>query len=46
MARRFDEQNITLTELSLRLPSLDQVFHSLTGAHPVLRDQHEPEAQA
>ncbi|PSL00553.1 oleandomycin transport system ATP-binding protein [Murinocardiopsis flavida] len=30
-ARRFEEQGIALAEFSLRLPSLDEVFHALTG---------------
>jgi len=32
VARRFEEQGITLAEFSLRLPSLEEVFFALTGA--------------
>ena len=32
VARRFEEQDITLAEFSLRLPSLEEVFFALTGA--------------
>ncbi|MBT0771188.1 ATP-binding cassette domain-containing protein [Kineosporia sp. J2-2] len=31
LVRRLDEARIPVTELSLRLPSLDEVFYSLTG---------------
>jgi oleandomycin transport system ATP-binding protein len=31
VVRRLDEAGIAVTELSLRLPSLDEVFLALTG---------------
>ena len=31
VVRRLDEEGIAVTELSLRLPSLDEVFLALTG---------------
>ncbi len=31
LVRRLDEAGIAVTELALRLPSLDEVFYSLTG---------------
>lgn len=34
MTRRFADENITLNEFSLQLPSLDEVFHSLTEDEP------------
>lgn len=34
LTRRFADDNITLNEFSLQLPSLDEVFHSLTGTPP------------
>jgi len=33
VVRRLDDDGIAVTELSLRLPSLDEVFFSLTGRH-------------
>jgi oleandomycin transport system ATP-binding protein len=32
---RLDREGIGVTELSLRLPSLDEVFFTLTGRHTV-----------
>ncbi|MEU4746884.1 daunorubicin/doxorubicin resistance ABC transporter ATP-binding protein DrrA, partial [Actinosynnema sp. NPDC023658] len=33
VVRRLDQRQISVTELSLRLPSLDEVFFTLTGKH-------------
>ncbi|MFF5108079.1 ATP-binding cassette domain-containing protein [Streptosporangium sp. NPDC000509] len=33
VVRRLDQERISVTELSLRLPSLDEVFFTLTGRH-------------
>ncbi|MCC8246528.1 ATP-binding cassette domain-containing protein [Saccharothrix luteola] len=33
VVRRLDQRRISVTELSLRLPSLDEVFFTLTGKH-------------
>jgi oleandomycin transport system ATP-binding protein len=33
VVRRLSQRGITVTELSLRLPSLDEVFFTLTGEH-------------
>ncbi len=41
--RRLDAARIGVTELSLRLPSLDEVFFSLTGHHT---DEHDKEQAA
>ncbi len=41
--RRLDQAGIGVTELSLRLPSLDEVFFSLTGQHT---DEHGKEQVA
>jgi oleandomycin transport system ATP-binding protein len=41
--RRLDQAGIAVTELSLRLPSLDEVFFSLTGQHT---DEHDKEQAA
>ncbi|WP_329083396.1 ATP-binding cassette domain-containing protein [Streptosporangium sp. NBC_01469] len=35
VVRRLDREGIGVTELSLRLPSLDEVFFTLTGRHTV-----------
>lgn len=42
--RRLDAAAIDLTEISLRLPSLDEVFFALTGRHTHQRDMNEEEA--
>jgi oleandomycin transport system ATP-binding protein len=42
-SRRLDEDGLTVAELALRRPSLDEVFFSLTG-HPA-EDESEPTAQ-
>ena len=42
VVRRLNEAQIAVTELSLRLPSLDDVFFTLTGHHT--RDQAEEAA--
>ncbi|GAA3609154.1 daunorubicin resistance protein DrrA family ABC transporter ATP-binding protein [Kineosporia mesophila] len=42
VVRRLDDAGIAVTELSLRLPSLDEVFFSLTGS----REQIEQESAA
>ncbi|RSN71679.1 ATP-binding cassette domain-containing protein [Actinomadura sp. WAC 06369] len=41
-AARFRAQRIGVTELSLRLPSLDEVFHALTGARSDARSGSTP----
>ncbi|MBB4940994.1 hypothetical protein FHR32_005371 [Streptosporangium album] len=33
IVRRLDQERIAVTELILRLPSLDEVFFTLTGRH-------------
>jgi oleandomycin transport system ATP-binding protein len=43
VVRRLDEAGIAVTELSLRLPSLDEAFFALTGA-PAARDPQESAA--
>lgn len=43
VVRRLHEAQIGVTELSLRLPSLDEVFFTLTGRHT---DQHDKEEAA
>jgi len=35
-----DEAGIAVTELSLRLPSLDEVFYSLTGVREITREEN------
>ena len=42
LVRRLDEAGITADELALRLPSLDEVFLSLTG-HTATSQEREPE---
>ncbi|HEY4453957.1 MAG TPA: ATP-binding cassette domain-containing protein [Pseudonocardiaceae bacterium] len=42
LVRRLDETGITADELALRLPSLDEVFLSLTG-HTASSQEREPE---
>lgn len=42
LTRRFAETGITMTEFSLRLPSLDEVFFSLTGAPINTSDTDDP----
>ncbi|XRQ08811.1 ATP-binding cassette domain-containing protein [Actinomadura welshii] len=44
VARRFEEQGIALAEFSLRLPSLDEVFFTLTGDAPDRSDNDGTEA--
>jgi oleandomycin transport system ATP-binding protein len=39
--RRLAAAGIGVTELSLRLPSLDEVFFALTGHHPEATQQRE-----
>jgi oleandomycin transport system ATP-binding protein len=49
IVRRLDESGIGVVELSLRLPSLDDVFFKLTGRHPDADDSeasHEKENAA
>jgi oleandomycin transport system ATP-binding protein len=38
VVRRLDEAGIAVTELSLRLPSLDEVFLALTGHTAEVQD--------
>ncbi len=40
VSRRFDEEGVTVAELALRRPSLDEVFFSLTG-HPADAERAE-----
>ena len=39
LVRRLDEAGIAVTELSLRLPSLDEVFFSLTGTRELTAEE-------
>ncbi len=39
LVRRLDEAQIAVTELSLRLPSLDEVFFSLTGTRELTAEE-------
>ena len=41
VVRRLDEERIGVTELALRLPSLDEVFFTLTGRHDADRETQE-----
>ncbi|PSL05869.1 oleandomycin transport system ATP-binding protein [Haloactinopolyspora alba] len=44
IVRRLEQEQIAVTELSLRLPSLDEVFFALTGRHT--DGDHQQEAAA
>jgi len=41
VVRRLDDAGIGVTELALRLPSLDEVFFTLTGRHDASRETEE-----
>ncbi len=41
VVNQLDAAGVAVTELSLRLPSLDEVFFALTGEHTDLRDDRE-----
>jgi oleandomycin transport system ATP-binding protein len=45
VVRRLDDENIAAAELGLRLPSLDEVFLTLTG-HPAQDEDDEPTGRA
>ncbi|MGH3242713.1 MAG: daunorubicin/doxorubicin resistance ABC transporter ATP-binding protein DrrA, partial [Spirillospora sp.] len=44
--RRLEDAGIGVTELSLRLPSLDEVFFTLTGHHTEPESETETETAA
>jgi oleandomycin transport system ATP-binding protein len=44
--RRLDAAGIAVTELALRLPSLDEVFFALTGRHAGKDDNSDKEPPA
>jgi oleandomycin transport system ATP-binding protein len=45
VVRRLDDENIAAAELGLRLPSLDEVFLTLTG-HPAQDEGDEQTGRA
>lgn len=45
VVRRLDSAGIAVTELSLRLPSLDEVFFTLTGHQAGEKDTNEPKTR-
>jgi oleandomycin transport system ATP-binding protein len=45
IVRRLDEEGVVLAELALRLPSLDEVFMTLTGHHAEPDDETDDEGR-